>query len=189
MIDYNRLLGNYNTTFFSIHLFDEDLSTYVHEYVHHIQNITTPYGLMYYTSRLIYLLHTFITNPDSHLYNSVHRLWKKNKNMIEKVIKQVGNASNFDYHDGIIEKIEFDKNEKVYNKYGIKIIDNVTIKLRVNDDIKDVFFTVRMIKENMARLIQNHCFPQSCISKNVTYFMIEEVIKKYYEASGMMVGT
>lgn len=180
MMDYNRLLGNYNTTFFSIHLFDEDLSTYIHEYVHHIQNITTPYGLMYCTSRLIYLLHIFITNPNSDLYNSVHRLWKKNKNMIEKVIKQVGVASDFDYHDGVIENIDFHRNKKVYNKYGANIIDKVTIKLRVNDDIKDIPFTVRMIKENMARLIQNHCFPQSCISKNVTYFMIEEVIEKYY---------
>ena len=73
MIDYNRLLGNYNTTFFSVHLFDEDISVYVHEYVHHIQNITTPYGLTYFTSRLIYLLHEFIVNPNSYYGRKIEK--------------------------------------------------------------------------------------------------------------------
>ncbi len=179
MIDYNQLLGNYNTTFFSVHLFDEDASVYVHEYVHHIQNITTLYGLMYYTCRLIYLLHEFINNPNSYLYNSVHKLWKKNRKMIEKIIKQVGGAIDLEYNKCDIEDIDFAINKKYYERYGIKVVDAVRIKLNMDGRICEIPFTVRMIKENMARLIQKRCFPKSEVSKNVTYYLIEEVIKRY----------
>lgn len=179
MIDYNQLLGNYNTTFFSVHLFDDDISVYVHEYVHHIQNITTLYGLTYYTCRLIYLLHEFIINPNSYLYNPVHKLWKKNRKMIQKTIKQVGGAINLEYGKCNIEDLDFTINKKYYDRYGIKIIDAVGIKLSIDGKIHEIPFTVRMIKENMARLIQKHCFPQSEVSKNVTYYLIEEVIKRY----------
>lgn len=179
MIDYNRLLGNYNTTFFSVHLFDEDISVYVHEYVHHIQNITTPYGLTYYTSRLIYLLHEFIVNPNSYLYGSVHKLWKKNRKMIGKTIKQVGGAVNLEYSKCNIEDVDFTINKKYYDRYGIKVVDAVGIKLNIDGKICEIPFTVRMIKENMARLIQKRCFPKSEVSKNVTYYLIEEVIKRY----------
>lgn len=175
MINYNQLLGNYNTTFFSVHLFDNDVSTYVHEYVHHIQNITTTYGLTYYTSRLIYLLHEFITKPNSYLYSSVHELWEKNKEIIKNIIKQVGTTNNLEYSNGKVENIVITTNVK----YGIAIIDAVEIKLNINGEIHSVPFTVRMIKENMARLIQKHCFPESNVSKNVTYYLIEEVIRTY----------
>lgn len=179
MINYNQLLGNYNTTFFSIHLFDNAFCTYVHEYVHHIQNITTPYGLTYYTARLIYLLHEFIINPNSYLYNSVHKLWKKNRKMIEKTIKQVGGVINLEYSNYSVEDLDFIINKKYFDRYGIKTIDSVKIKLNIDGKIYEVPFTVRMIKENMARLIQKRCFPESEISNNITYYLIEEVIKRY----------
>lgn len=179
MIDYNKLLGNYNTTFFSVHLFDNDISTYAHEYIHHIQNITTPYGLTYYASRLIYLLHEFIVDSDSYLYNSVHKLWKKNRKMIEKTIKQVGASVNLEYDNSNIEDIVFIINKKHFSRYGIKIVDAAKIRVNIDGEIYDVPFTVRMIKENMARLIQNRCFPQSHVSKNVTYYLIEEIIERY----------
>lgn len=179
MIDYNQLLGNYNTTFFSVHLFDNDVSTYVHEYVHHIQNITTPYGLTYYTSRLVYLLHEFIINPSSQLYNSVHKLWKKNRKMIKKAIEQVGSFIDLEYNNEKVEDIVFIINKKCFERYGIKIIDAARIKLTINGKIHEVPFTVRMIKENMARLIQKRCFPESEICKNVNYYLIEEMIKRY----------
>lgn len=179
MIDYNKLLGNYNTTFFSVHLFDDDISTYAHEYIHHIQNITTSYGLTYYAFRMIYLLHEYIVDSDSYLYNSVHRLWKKNRKMIEKVVKQVGTSINIEYDNSSIEDIVFIINRKHFNRYGIKIVDAAKIKINVDGEIYDVPFTVRMIKENMARLIQNRCFPQSYVSKNVTYYLIEEIIERY----------
>lgn len=179
MINYNQLLGNYNTTFFSVHLFDDNISTYVHEYVHHIQNITTPYGLTYYSSRLIYLLHEFNNNPSSHLYNLVSKLWKSNKKMIRKTIKQVGTAINLEYNNCTVEDLIIISNKKHFDRYGVKIIDAVKIKLKVNESLYEIPFMVRMIKENMARLIQKKCFPQSIISKNVTYYLIEDVIKKY----------
>lgn len=179
MIDYNKLLGNYNTTFFSVHLFDNDISTYAHEYIHHIQNITTPYGLTYYTYRLIYLLHEFIVDSDSYLYNSVHKLWKKNRKMIERVIRQVGTSVNLEYDNAKVEDIIFIFNRKYFSRYGIKIVDAATIRVNIYGEIYDVPFTVRMIKENMARLIQNQCFPQNYVSKNVTYYLIEEIIERY----------
>lgn len=179
MLEYYQLLGSYNTTFFSVHLNNRDDSTYAHEYVHHIQNITTPYGLTYYASRLICLLHEFVINPNSYLYDSVHKLWKKNRKMIEKTIKQVGAFVNIEFSDIRIEDIFFTINNMHLRRYGIKIIDAVNIKLNIDGKIYNIPFTVRMIKENMARLIQNRCFPQSQIPKNVTYYLLEDVITKY----------
>ncbi|MCM1008233.1 MAG: hypothetical protein NC485_09950 [Ruminococcus flavefaciens] len=153
MVYYNRLLGNYNTNFFSIHLFDDDISTYFHEYVHHIQNITTSYGLTYYASRLVYFMHEFVKNPNSGLYDSINNLWEKDKKIILKTIEQVGKVMNIEYSGEKVEDIVFKFNKNILSGYEIKIIESVEIKLKIQNETVSVPFTVRMIKENMARLI------------------------------------
>lgn len=179
VVEYNKLLGNYNTTFFSIHLYDDDISTYAHEYIHHIQNITTPYGLTYYASRLIYLMHEIIKNPRSALYAFINELWEKNKVEILQVIKQVGETTNFDYNGEKVEDIVFKYKENTLCGQPIKVIESVNVKIKIQDEIVSIPFTVRMIKENMARLIQNRCFPKSFVCKNITYRLVEEIVEWY----------
>lgn len=179
MIDYNQLLGNYNSSFFSLHIFDHDIATYAHEYIHHIQNITTPYGLTYYASRQIYWLHELVSNPNAFLYETINSLWEKNKEMVETAINQVGRSADNEYHGEHVEEIVFNINKRLYAMYHVPIIEEVKIILKIQGKMVEVPFTVRMIKENMARIIQAHCFPESFISKNIIYYLIEEVIHKY----------
>lgn len=77
----NELRGSYTTSFYSIYLdgsYNEDISkmsqkdqgTLLHEYVHYLQNISTPFGM--YISMAMYSLmyqslHNIITNDTIHI--------------------------------------------------------------------------------------------------------------------------
>lgn len=185
-----NLLGEYFSNFFIIKLSTDidfldlgkndnhqDLGTFIHEYLHFVQNISTTYGninLITIFSKLLGYMNIIATNEDS---------------KINRIIK-LSNEIEFSYN--MCNITLGDMEEWTYNCYdnirliGHKVLrDDVfgpeyeqsivpTLELELCDKgkkpvFKELNFGAMAIMESMASLFERHIYPMKYISMQVQY--------------------
>lgn len=70
--------------------------------------------------------------------------------------------------------------ERVKINFNEFICSEVIILLNLDGKINDYIFNVKIIMENMARVIKNPCFPNKKFVKSLDYNICEAVISGYY---------
>ena len=158
----------YNTSFFQIYLkadynpdlscmTKEDLGTFVHEYVHYLQNVSTPWGL--YSSLIRYkavaaiiqqlIDATEISLPFQPVYDQ--RLQH------EIDIMMVG-ESTCNFNDLYGKQIDTTKQIKLISEpteYNGRHIDRLVLEVTfTNGEIHKIYLGAKIIKESMASLYQ-----------------------------------
>jgi len=177
--NHSDLLGYYNPAFFDMYLNTERDEVFVHEYTHYIQNISTVHGLIHFAYKKIYWLEKFIgcTHP---LYNEIQNLCHQKKSLMDHMSEAIGNVKNYPYKSIVVENVNLLWNYKYKEKYDVEILKSVTLDLKVDGDKKSIVFGYKIIKENMARIMQNHFYPINNPSKSTTYYIVEDVVKSYH---------
>lgn len=176
MFDYQEILGSYSPTYMYIELFSENEDTLIHEYVHYLQNVSTNFGIEQYTiMRKIFAL-SIIENHTGKNFSQVKEVIDSvnifKSNFAQNINRQFSQASVLD--------IKFNKNEILVAKFGKDIVATATLKIEIDGFICSYIFNVRTIMENMARMIQRHCYPEIKIAKTLDYDICESVISAYY---------
>lgn len=189
-----ELRGVYKTSFFQIYLngnFNTDLSlmtqkdlgTFVHEYTHYLQNITTPFGLMY--SEFYY---SIFLNLKTHIIssNSVILPIQLPPNDIRERSRNrfslgLGSSDKYNTIDRNNIKINFSEVE-----IGSQIIPKNEIEIEVYGcGPKNITLGAFHIKEGMARLYQS--FFDATVKSNsidVPYNLVEIIANKLYPEIG-----
>lgn len=194
MFEDYELRGAYSTSFFQIYLngdFNTDLSlmsqkdlgTFAHEYIHYLQNITTPFGLMYseYCYSIFLNVKVHITNSKSITlpiqlpYNDVYSRSKARFNL------GLGSLDKYNAIDRSNIKVSHSKVQ-----IGTQIAPKNEIQIEVlGVGAKSITLGAFHIKEGMARLYQS--FFDNTVKANgldVPYNLVEIIANKLYPEIG-----
>lgn len=188
-----RLRGEYSTSFYRIFMdgkYDQDLSrmsqkdlgTFVHEYIHYVQNISTLWGM--YESMIRYQC---IAEAKEELerINDIPLLYKFNFSKTLKdrlyVLKMGLGEDCFDcYFD---KRIELDKGlviSKELENYNGKEFEKYYLECYVNGVIKKVHIGAKIIKESMASMYQRLFDADAVSPHDIPYNVIELIAKACY---------
>ena len=189
-----ELRGQYTTSFFQIYLngdFNTDLSlmkqrdlgTFVHEYIHYLQNITTPFGLMY--SEYCY---SIFLNVKVHIINS-----KSITLPIQLPLNDVYSRSKTRFNLGLGSPDKYNTIDRNNIKISFSVVQIGTQKAPKNEILievsgygpKTITLGAFHIKEGMARLYQS--FFDNTVKANgldVPYNLVEIIANKLYPEIG-----
>lgn len=189
-----ELRGEYRTSFFQIYLngdFNTDLSlmrqrdlgTFVHEYIHYLQNITTPFGLMYSE-----YWHSIFLNVKVHIINSKSIILP-----IQLPFNDVYSRSKTRFNLGLGSSDKYNTINRSNIKISPSVVQIGTQRAPKNEiqievfgyGLKTITLGAFHIKEGMARLYQS--FFDSTVKANggdVPYNFVEIIANKLYPEIG-----
>ena len=168
-------LGTYSPNFMYIKLNTDNQDTMIHEYIHFIQNITTNFGIEFYTLyRKIFAMLVIKNTTGKDLFRDqeFYDLYEIFKNNFEQ-------TRSFAYNNIDIGVISFADNPTVIKKHGMKIYSNASVKMFLDGYPVRYVFNARTLMENMARIIQRHCYPNIIKQKSLDYDICVDAISKY----------
>lgn len=192
MIELESYRGFYNTSFFHIYIngeFKDDLEkmstkdqgTFVHEYIHYIQNISTVYGLRYSDFFHSYILWSeryikehesinlpFCEKPQQNGYTIGDEIFSHSIGTRSSEIKR-SQISYIDFQDSIIKT----SSGKHIHKMILHLYSNEKAKLG------EIEFGSLCVKENMAYLYQTF-FDKELENDNIVYNCVELICKQVY---------
>lgn len=180
-------LGMYFPGFFTVHIktSSEDLrgfsleetSTYMHEYIHYMQNITTANGI----NRFIFFSHMlgniFSLIDKCKKFNKLYKMYIKMRKYnrdkqveYDEFLSEIQQVRNFDYNkkEKIIN-IFYDDKEYAYIEYSMGKLPNCKI-----------IFNSNIIYEGMAKIIQNAIFKEGYSTTPYFPYLIVQDVSHYY---------
>lgn len=188
-----QLRGEYSTSFYRIFMdgkYDQDLSrmsqkdlgTFVHEYIHYVQNISTLWGM--YESMIRYQC---IAEAKEELerINDIPLLYKFNFSETLKdrlhVLKIGLGEECFDCYCN--KRIELDKGIKISKepeKYNGKEFEKYYLECYVGGVKEKIHIGAKIIKESMASMYQRLFDADAESPHDIPYNVIELIAKTYY---------
>lgn len=187
----NELRGSYLTSFYSIYLngkYNEDISkmsqndqgTLLHEYIHYLQNISTPFGMymsMTSYSFMYQSLHDIIVNDTIHI--PVNPILSKQSVASWKKLTAVLGTSNLDR----CQFIDWSKEIRVLldtkDVEGSKI-EKAIFKVALTDGTQvDLEIGAIIVMETMSALYQSLIDPNAS-HPDIPYNIIMKYCQKYY---------
>ena len=187
----NELRGSYKTSFYSIYLngkYNEDISkmlpkdqgTLLHEYIHYLQNISTPFGMYMSMTRYSFMyqiLHDIIVNDTIHI--PVNPILSKQSVASWKKLTKVLGTSNLDRG----QSIDWSKEIKV-ELYSENVegsdIENAIFNVVLTDGTQvDIEIGAIIVMETMSALYQS-LIDHNASHSDIPYNIIQKYCKKYY---------
>lgn len=192
------ILGSYMPAFFRMDLSfsfpggerayekinEKEVSVFIHEYIHFIQDITTYIG---YNNLYVY---------SEYLHGAVNEIYKKSPGNIHLPITFNNNYGNINLNrfvnketcgdieeenEFFLTKITFEEKEVPYRNQFVSHIKKVKLHSAKG---KIVDFGYRAIMESMAYLIEKQITRGSSIPPDFPYLSAEMIVKEYYEEFG-----
>lgn len=192
----NKAYGLYQLSLFRIELnieFDYDQygwdnnndyqkATFVHEYIHYLQDISTLYGILNFN-------HVMGT-----IQGCIDAIANSQENKVTLPI-DLNYIENYEQSKHLIEIYQgefhdlcecrvvyvYIQEEAIYEEiYRYKIYE-VILKLNVDGKIEEYRFGGRCILESMAYLIESHAYPSESRRNNAPYNLCEQVASYVYE--------
>lgn len=188
-----RLRGEYSTSFYRIFMdgkYDQDLSrmsqkdlgTFVHEYIHYVQNISTLWGM--YESMIRYQCIAEAKEELEHI-NDIPLLYKFNfSETLRKrlhVLKIGLGEECFDRYSN--KRIELDKGIDILKEFencNDKNFEKYYLECYVNGVKKKVHIGAKIIKESMASMYQRLFDVDAVSPHDIPYNVIELIAKACY---------
>jgi hypothetical protein len=190
-----ELRGEYNTSFFSFYvntkekildehgkfnhnLNDKDKGTFIHEYIHYIQNISTTHGLMDITKTynlLDYVVNKVLANTDNKIELPISL--DKSQNIIQNYYR-----FNLFKGNNIFKNLQkFNRIEPEYFEGEYESVKQKCLRFNcfLDENKVDSFeFGAICIKETMAHLIQ--CIIDPNVTHNEIPYKSAEIVVKYF---------
>lgn len=189
---FNRTCGIYIPSFFSMkidslsfgeNMTDRELSLFIHEYIHFLQNITTLHGLERMNSDFCVLMHmiNWLRENDEKpisipLSDTILSDMTRNNQDISKLSwGDFEEIKNYDIIDIVLDPC----NAIQIDEY--RTVESVIIKYRTNDTEEDICsFGAREIYEGMAYLIEQHITKDFESSPDFPYNTAYKVAEFFY---------
>lgn len=189
---FNRTCGIYIPSFFSMkidslsfgeNMTDRELSLFIHEYIHFLQNITTLHGLERMNSDFFVLMHmiNWLRENDEKpisipLSDTILSDMTRNNQDISKLSwGDFEEIKNYDIIDIVLDPC----NAIQIDEY--RTVESVIIKYRTNDTEEDICsFGAREIYEGMAYLIEQHITKDFESSPDFPYNTAYKVAEFFY---------
>lgn len=190
---FARLRGEYSTSFYCIfmdgkynqdlsRMSQKDLGTFVHEYIHYVQNISTLWGM--YESMIRYQC---IAEAKEELerINDIPLLYKFHfSEPLENRLHVLGIGQGTDYFDCYSDKkIELDKDfilSKEFEEYNGKGFEKYYLECYVNGVKEKIHIGAKIIKESMASMYQRLFDADAVSPYDIPYNVVELIAKVYY---------
>jgi|GEM_PF-7092514 len=163
--EYFNALGEYCSQFMYIKLHDVNHSTLFHEYIHHIQNVTTYYSINTFLCLKMLFFDRIIDIRGWDSSCKLSGLYARNIFLLSKTI-------------GDRADIPFNKVE-ITNKYFITVDNRITavgLHLLIDKTPKEYVFGTIAIKECMANIIEQQYYPNKKMNNVLTYHICEILI-------------
>lgn len=148
----------------------QELGSYVHEYVHFLQNISTPWGL-YESMRLYEQIACYFEQLKEYdlkapLYVPDDELYRKSHQDVKRVL-DLGRGADFDYHGLGVHNLKFAeqtdfKIHRVLETVGKRKVPKIELEFSTQSHgRRQILFGAWSIKESMAAMIQELVDPKS----------------------------
>ena len=181
--------GFYKPSYFYIYLkgdFDEDLNkmskedigTFIHEYIHYLQNITTVFGLLHsqFQYEVLFLKKINIVKREA-ITLPLHIPYAEKFERINEKFR-IGYGSQEFYQDIDFNNINHIAKSKIigHNRVPIHLIE---VKINVVEK-KEILFGAWHIKESMAHLYQSFFEDDLKKGYDVPYNLVKIIAEKYF---------
>lgn len=161
---------------------DYQKATFVHEYIHYLQDISTLYGVLNFNHVMATIQGCINAIADSKEDEVIVPIdlsyiedYEQNKHLIE-----IYQGDAHDLNECRVINIDY-KEEDIYEElYGEKVYQ-VILDLDVDGKSEKYIFGGRSVLESMAYLIESHGYPSESMRNKAPYNLCEEVAKFAYE--------
>ena len=172
---------------------DYQNSTFVHEYMHYLQDISTLYGLLNFNNVIGTIqgcMNAIANSKENEITLPIDLNYIENYEQSKHLI-EIYQGDFHDLYECRVINIDV-KTEDIYKElYNDKIYE-VILTLNVGGKIEEYRFGGRCVLESMAYLIESHAYPSESRRNSAPYNLCEEVANNLYEEfpsdKGMLVA-